>query len=58
MLAAVMTISQETAGAVAGYFLFMDLGGFVNFVPGTIMRLVSASAILLSGWVWLSNRKD
>ena len=31
-----------------GYFLFMDLGGFVNFVPGTIMTLVSSAAILLS----------
>ena len=31
-----------------GYFLFLDLGGFVKFVPGTIMTLVSASAIILS----------
>lgn len=31
-----------------GYFLFMDLGGFVNFVPGTVMTLVSATAIILS----------
>lgn len=31
-----------------GYFLFMDLGGFVNFVPGTVMTFVSASAIILS----------
>ena len=31
-----------------GYFLFMDLGGFVNFVPGTIMTLVSSAAIILS----------
>ena len=31
-----------------GYFLFMDLGGFVNFVPGTVMTLVSGSAIILS----------
>lgn len=34
--------------ADVGYFLFMDLGGFVNFVPGTIMTIVSATAILLS----------
>lgn len=40
-----------------GYFLFLDLGGFVNFVPGTVMTLVSASAILLSGWVWFGYRK-
>ncbi|MEO1479883.1 MAG: hypothetical protein AAFV01_15025 [Bacteroidota bacterium] len=34
--------------ADVGYFLFMDLGGFVNFVPGTVMTIVSASAIGLS----------
>jgi len=32
----------------AGYFLFLDLGGYVHFVPGTIMTSVSASAIGLS----------
>ena len=31
-----------------GYFLFLDLGGHVNFVPGTVMTLVSGAAILLS----------
>ena len=31
-----------------GYFLFMDLGGYVRFVPGTVMTLVSGSAIILS----------
>jgi len=31
-----------------GYFLFLDLGGFVNFVPGTIMTLISSAAIILS----------
>lgn len=31
-----------------GYFLFMDLGGHVNFMPGTVMTLVSATAIILS----------
>ena len=31
-----------------GYFLFMDLGGFVNFIPGTLMTLISAGAIILS----------
>jgi hypothetical protein len=31
-----------------GYFLFLDLGGYVNFVPGTVMTLVSAAAIILS----------
>jgi len=40
-----------------GYFLFMDLGGFVNFVPGTVMTIVSASAIILSFYAYYSNRK-
>src|SRR6056297_934045 len=40
-----------------GYFLFLDLGGYVRFVPGTIMTLFSATAILLSGWVWLAHRR-
>ena len=31
-----------------GYFLFLDLGGFVKFMPGTLMTIVSASAIILS----------
>lgn len=39
-----------------GYFLFMDLGGFVHFVPGTVMTLVSGTAILLSCWVWSRRR--
>lgn len=31
-----------------GYFLFMDLGGYVNFMPGTVMTLFSSLAIILS----------
>ena len=31
-----------------GYFLFLDLGGFVNFMPGTVMTLVSSLAIISS----------
>lgn len=31
-----------------GYFLFMDLGGFVNFVPGSVMTIICAAAIVLS----------
>jgi hypothetical protein len=31
-----------------GYFLFLDLGGFVNFMPGTVMTIFSSLAILLS----------
>ncbi len=42
--------------ADVGYFLFLDLGGHVNFVPGTVMTIFSATAIVLSGWVWLATR--
>lgn len=31
-----------------GYFLFLDLGGYVHFVPGTVMTIVSATAIVTS----------
>ncbi|MEO0733172.1 MAG: hypothetical protein AAFZ52_10075 [Bacteroidota bacterium] len=41
-----------------GYFLFMDLGGFVNFVPGTVMTLVSASAIILSFYAYFQEGKQ
>ncbi len=39
-----------------GYLVFVDIPGFVNFVPGTVMTIVSGSAIVLSFWVWFSNR--
>ena len=31
-----------------GYFLFLDLGGYVRFAPGTVMTLICLSAILAS----------
>lgn len=31
-----------------GYFLFLDLAGYVKFVPGTVMTIVSSLAIILS----------
>ena len=40
--------------ADVGYLLFVDFPGHVNFVPGTIMTFISASAIVLSFWVWWS----
>ncbi|MDE0263134.1 MAG: hypothetical protein OXJ37_12090 [Bryobacterales bacterium] len=42
--------------ADVGYFLFLDMGGYVNFVPGTVMTLVSASAIILSFWAYFSGK--
>lgn len=54
-----MFIAGLTGGlADVGYFLFMDLGGFVHFVPGTVMTLISAWAILLSLWVWAKSDKQ
>lgn len=38
-----------------GYFLFMDLGGYVHFVPGTVMTLVSAAAIILSFYAYIKS---
>lgn len=40
-----------------GYFLFMDLGGYVNFVPGTVMTLVSSAAIILSFYAYFKSDK-
>jgi len=39
-----------------GYFFFMDLAGYVRFVPGTIMTIISALAIVLSMKVWFSMK--
>ncbi|MEM8850594.1 MAG: hypothetical protein AAGE03_11240 [Pseudomonadota bacterium] len=39
-----------------GYLLFVDVPGYVAFFPGTLMTAVSASAIVLSFWVWLTER--
>ncbi len=39
-----------------GYFLFMDLGGYVNFMPGTVMTIVSSFAIILSFYVYFKTR--
>lgn len=40
-----------------GYFLFLDLGGYVKFVPGTIMTIISSLAILTSLYYYFKNRK-
>lgn len=39
-----------------GYFLFMDLGGYVKFVPGTVMTIVSSLAIILSFYAYFKAR--
>lgn len=44
------TFLAALAGGLAdlGYFLFLDLSGYVKFLPGTFMTIISASAICLS----------
>ncbi|WP_421979441.1 hypothetical protein [Roseibium sp.] len=38
-----------------GYFVFMDLGGYVHFVPGTVMTIVSTAAVALSLWAYATG---
>ncbi|MDP4665698.1 MAG: hypothetical protein NWS37_05635 [Flavobacteriaceae bacterium] len=40
-----------------GYFLFLDLGGFVKFMPGTVMTIVSALAIVTSFYAHFKKRQ-
>ncbi len=41
-----------------GYLLFVDIPAYVNFFPGTIMTIVSGTAIVLSFWVWLKGSSN
>ena len=41
-----------------GYFLFLDLGGYVNFMPGTVMTIVSSLAIILSFYAYFKSVKS
>lgn len=40
-----------------GYLLFVDIPGYVNFFPGTVMTFVSGAAVILSFSVWLTDRR-
>lgn len=40
-----------------GYFIFIDIGGYSNFVPGTIMTIISALAIILSLYAYYKSQK-
>lgn len=52
-------IAALTGGmADVGYFVYMDLGGHVNFMPDALMTYVSSSAIALSGWVWFGTKSE
>lgn len=57
--------SEATAGPTAestcfqgdiGYFLFVDLGDYANFIPAA-MFLMAFAAIVLSGWGLFSGLK-
>lgn len=39
-----------------GYFLFLDLGGFVKFMPGTLMTIISALAAGLSFYSYFKEK--
>lgn len=43
--------------ADVGYFVFIDLGGYARFVPGTVMTLVSATAVVLSAYVYFRGER-
>ena len=44
--------------ADVGYFVFLDLGGYVNFFPGTLMTIFSATAIVTSFAAAYIGRSD
>ena len=45
-LIAVLLAALVGGLADLGYFVFLDLGGYVEFVPGTLMTIISAAAII------------
>lgn len=41
-----------------GYFIFLDLGGYVHFMPGTLMTIFSSLAIILSFYAHFKKDKN
>ncbi|MEL6383073.1 MAG: hypothetical protein AAFQ89_11600, partial [Cyanobacteria bacterium J06626_18] len=39
-----------------GYFIFIDLGGYNKFMPGTVMTIISATAIVLSFYAYFQPK--
>lgn len=37
------------------YFVYVDLGGFVHLVPGTVMTLISGAVVILSVIVFVTT---
>ncbi len=57
--AAAIFIAALVGGlADVGYFLFMDLGGYVNFMPGTVMTIVSALAVIISFVAYFRSKRQ
>lgn len=55
---AAIFISALVGGLLdVGYFIFIDLGGYNKFVPGTVMTIISALAITLSFYAYFVNSK-
>ena len=40
-----------------GYFIFIDLGGYNKFVPGTVMTIISATAVTLSFYAYFRYKE-
>ncbi|EKU99120.1 hypothetical protein Lepto7375DRAFT_1130 [Leptolyngbya sp. PCC 7375] len=40
-----------------GYFIFIDLGSYNKFMPGTVMTIISASAVVLSFYAYFKEIK-
>ena len=40
-----------------GYLIYVDVPGYVRFFPGTVMTMISSSAILLSFGAWAIARR-
>lgn len=55
--AAILLAALVGGLADVGYFIFIDLGGFAKFAPGTVMTLVSSAAIIASFYVYFTALK-
>ncbi|NEQ54864.1 MAG: hypothetical protein F6K11_32865 [Leptolyngbya sp. SIO3F4] len=55
---AAIFISALVGGLLdVGYFIFIDLGGYNKFVPGTVMTIISALAITLSFYAYFQHKE-
>ncbi|MEM9805148.1 MAG: hypothetical protein AAF959_07695 [Cyanobacteria bacterium P01_D01_bin.56] len=55
---AAIFISALVGGLLdVGYFIFIDLGGYNKFIPGTVMTIISSVAIALSFYAYFQQEK-